>query len=94
MLFQIDNSFIHLKDAIVKEEFDDLDEYNKAFMLNHKINNFLIKNKRKDDRPTNDGDKQYKEENEYNNLIFEGKLNILFYLKNRKKLKEKKHFIN
>ncbi len=31
MLYQISNSFIHLKDTVIKEEFDFLDEYNRAF---------------------------------------------------------------
>lgn len=31
MLFQINNSVIHLRDAIIKEEPDDLDEHNQAF---------------------------------------------------------------
>lgn len=59
MLFQINNSIIHLKDAILKEDADDLDEYNQAFKKNICIEERTIsQNKKKKNRSSSRKEKK------------------------------------
>jgi vacuolar-type H+-ATPase subunit I/STV1 len=71
MLFQINNSFIHLKDAIIKEEFDNLDEYNQAFKSDIIANKKLIIAKKKKTKASSSKEKNYLQENANHNLIYD-----------------------
>ncbi len=87
MLFQINNSVIHLKDAIIKDDPDDKDEYNQAFKSRvdsiYEVSVTNSKNKKKKKPPSSQEKKNLKDSSDQNinNIISTNSTDLFIFEK-------------